>query len=89
MLAISLMCCTLTHLGIVWALRPHMLHFSLLVLPVEILRSVLWSECTNKITKTPTHSFVIAGHLHWLSVKLPDMYGTGGTTEFSWRSCAC
>ena len=48
MLAIPLMWCPLTHLGIVVALRPHMLHFSLLVLPVKILSNGLWSEHTNK-----------------------------------------
>ena len=48
MLAIPLMCCPLTHLGIVVALRPHVLHFSLSVLPVKILGNGLWSECTNK-----------------------------------------
>ena len=44
MLAISLMCCTLTCLGIAMASRPHDLHFLLLVLPVKILSNGLWSE---------------------------------------------
>ena len=37
MLAIPLMCCTLTHPEIVVASRPHVLHFPLSVLPVKIL----------------------------------------------------
>ena len=48
MLAIPLFSCTLTCLGIVVALRPHMLHFSLLILLVKFLSSGLWSEHTNK-----------------------------------------
>ena len=47
MLAIPLMCCTLTHLGTVVALRPNVLHFSLLVCPVKILSRSLWSECSH------------------------------------------
>ena len=48
MSAIPLICCPLTHLGIVVALRPHVLHFSLSVLPAEILSNGLWSEHTSK-----------------------------------------
>ena len=39
MLAIPLMCCTLTHLGMVAASKPNVLYFSLSVLPVNIFRS--------------------------------------------------
>ena len=39
--------------------------------------------------KTPKHSFVIAGYLHWLSVKLPEIYATGWTMfDLVCRSCA-
>ena len=42
-LAIPLICCSLTHLGIAGASRPHVLHFSLSVCPVKILSNGLWS----------------------------------------------
>ena len=48
MLAMPLMCCTLSFLGMVVASKPHALHFSLSVLPVKICRRGLWSDCTNK-----------------------------------------
>ena len=36
--------------------------------------------------KMPKHSLVIAGHWHWLLVKLPEIYVTGWTTlDLSWR----
>ena len=94
------MCCTLTHLGIVVASRPHVLHFLPSVLPVKISSNGLWYEHTNKSEflnkkehflidiKMPKHSFVIAGHLHWPSVKLLEIYATGWTMlDLSWRSC--
>ena len=45
MLGIPLMFCTLTCLGIFVVSRPHVLHFSLSILPVKILSNGLWSEC--------------------------------------------
>ena len=47
MLAMPLMCCTLTHLGMGVASKPHVLHFLLSVLPVGILSRGLWSESTK------------------------------------------
>ena len=38
--------------------------------------------------KIPKDSLVIAGHLHWLSMKLPETYATRWTTfDSSQRSC--
>ena len=94
MLAIPLIFFTSTHLGTVVALRPHVLHFPLLVLPVKIsvldygLNILVNPNFVNKRNtflidiKTLKHSFVIAGHLYWLSAKLPEMYVTGWTMEF-------
>ena len=48
MLVISLLCCAMTCLGIVVASRPHVLHFSLSVLPVKILSTSLWSKHSSK-----------------------------------------
>ena len=38
--AIPLMCCSFIHLGMVVASKPHVLHFSLSVLPVKIFGGV-------------------------------------------------
>ena len=77
------------HLGMVLASKPHVLQFSLSVLPVMIFEGVycpnalISQKSINKMgiflidMKIPKHSLVIVGHLHQLSVKLPEIYATG------------
>ena len=100
--AMPLMCCTLTCLGMVAASKSCVFHCLLPVLPVKVFRRGLWSDCTNKSEfhmynehllidmKIPKHSLVIAGHLHWLSMRLPEIYATGCTKlELSLRYWVC
>ena len=97
-----LMCCTFMCLGMVAAFKPHVLHFSFSVLPMKVFSRGLWSDHTNKselykynkhfliYMKIPKHSLVIADHLHWLPVKLPEIYAIGWTKlELSLRSWVC
>ena len=68
------------------ASKCHVLHFSLSVLPVKFFGGVydpiilVNQNIISKMgillmdIKIPKYSLVIAGHLHWLYVKLPEIY---------------
>ena len=94
------MCCNLTCLGKVAASKPHVLHFWLSVLPVKFFAGVYdliilinqhyISRTIIFDMKILKHSLVIVGHLHWISMKLPEIYAMGcSELECSLRFWVC